>query len=206
MNAPRPATLIEEHRWLLRIFGANSLVPVLGFAAALAGTLAWVGLRGPAGVSGGRAALLGTAGVLYWTFAEYGLHRWFYHWRPRHRGLRRVVESFHVYHHRTPEDRAVWNAGPGLVLLVLLVMLPPAALVLRDLPRTALVLAGATLAYAVYEIAHHSFHARVHRFSPLAWLQAFHLHHHDRNWGRNFGVTNPLWDLVLGSFARPGHK
>jgi sterol desaturase/sphingolipid hydroxylase (fatty acid hydroxylase superfamily) len=197
-----PATLIEEHRWLLRIFGAASLTPVLAFAAALSAALVWLGTRGPL-PGAGVPALLMTAGAVYWTFAEYAVHRWFYHWRPRHRGLRRLVESFHVYHHRTPDDRAVWHAGPALVLLVLAVMGPPVLLVLRDLQQTALVMAGATVAYALYEVAHHAFHARVYRKGPMRFLQALHLHHHDRNWGRNFGVTSPLWDLILGSFARP---
>jgi sterol desaturase/sphingolipid hydroxylase (fatty acid hydroxylase superfamily) len=205
MNEPRGRTLIEDHRWLLRVFGAATLAPVLAFAGALAGTLGWLGLRGGA-ISAVLALLLMGAGVVYWTFAEYAVHRWFYHWRPRHPDLRRLVESFHVYHHRTPADRAVWNAGPALVLLVLLVMGPPALLVLRDLPRAALVMAGAAVAYAVYEIAHHAWHARTFPPGLLARLQALHLHHHDRNWSRNFGVTNPLWDLALGTFTSPRER
>jgi 4-hydroxysphinganine ceramide fatty acyl 2-hydroxylase len=199
----QPPTLIEEHRWLLRLFGAARLTPVLVLAAALAGGLTWLGMRQQQVSLGGAALLLGL-GVVYWSFAEYAVHRWFYHWRPRHRGLRRVVESFHVYHHRMPDDRAVWNAGPALVLLVLVVMGPPALLLAGDLPRAALLMAGATVAYAGYEVAHQAWHARVYHRGPLAWLQAVHLHHHDRDWSRNFGVTTPLWDLLLGSFTRPG--
>jgi len=197
-------TLIEDRRWLLRLFGAATLAPVLLFAAVLGGALTWVGVRG--GVGGAVAATWAAAGVIYWTFCEYALHRWLYHWTPRRRALRRVVESFHVYHHRAPHDRAVWNAGPALVvLLTALLALPPLAL-LGGVARTAFVMLGAVVAYAIYEVVHHECHARVHTRGPLVYLQAFHLRHHERNWRRNFGVTNPVWDWLFGTLARAGDK
>jgi sterol desaturase/sphingolipid hydroxylase (fatty acid hydroxylase superfamily) len=58
------------------------------------------------------------------------------------------------------------------------------------------------VAYAVYEVAHHECHARPYRRGPMGYLQAFHLHHHEKDWRRNFGVTNPLWDWALGTLAR----
>jgi sterol desaturase/sphingolipid hydroxylase (fatty acid hydroxylase superfamily) len=199
-----PRTLIEEHRWLLRLFGAATLAPVLLFAAAMGAMLLWVGLR--AGGGGAAAAACVAVGVVYWTFVEYALHRWLYHWTPRHRGLRRVVESFHVYHHRTPDDRAVWNAGPALVvLLTTLLSLPPLAL-LGGVAAAAFVMLGAVVAYAIYEVVHHECHARVHTRGPLVYLQAFHLRHHQRNWRRNFGVTNPFWDWVFGTLAPTGRE
>jgi len=195
-------TLIEDRRWLLRLFGAATLTPVLVFAAALAGALTWAGVR--AGGGGAAAVAWVAAGVVYWTFVEYALHRWLYHWTPRNRAIRRVVESFHVYHHRTPDDRAVWNAGPALVvLLTTLLSLPPLAL-LGGVAPAAFVMLGAVVAYAIYEIVHHECHARVHTRGPLVYLQAFHLRHHQRNWRRNFGVTNPFWDWLFGTLARTG--
>jgi sterol desaturase/sphingolipid hydroxylase (fatty acid hydroxylase superfamily) len=197
-------TLIEERRWLLNWFGANSLAPVLLFAAALGSAMAWLGSRGVARTL--AVALWGAAGVVYWTFCEYALHRWLYHWTPRQASLRRVVESFHVYHHRNPDDRAVWNAGPALVVLLTAVLaLPPLALLGATgsaLPRAAWVMFGAVAAYALYEVVHYECHARVHTRGPMRYLQAFHLRHHQRNWRRNFGVTNPFWDWLFGTLAR----
>ena len=203
--APAPhRTLIEDHRWLLRLFGAATLAPVLLFATALAGALTWVGID--AGGGGATATMWSAVGVDYWTFCEYALHRWLYHWTPRHRALRRVVESFHVYHHRAPHDRAVWNAGPALVVLLTAVLaLPPLAL-LGGVARTAFVMLGAVAAYAIYEVVHHECHARVHTRGPLGYLQAFHLRHHQRNWRRNFGVSNPAWDWLFDTLARAGDK
>jgi sterol desaturase/sphingolipid hydroxylase (fatty acid hydroxylase superfamily) len=197
-------TFVEDRRWLLRLFGASTLAPVLLFAAGLAGILTWVGIRG--GIGGPGAAAWVALGVGYWTFCEYALHRWLYHWTPRSRPLRRVVESFHVYHHRTPDDRAVWNAGPALVLLVTAALsLPPLALA-GGVARAAFIMLGAVVAYAIYEVVHHGCHARVHTRGPMVYLQAFHLRHHQRNWRRNFGVTNPFWDWLFGTLARKGQS
>ena len=193
-------TLIEDRRWLLRLFGAATLAPVLLFAAALGALLVWAGARQGTGVA--TAALWVAAGVVYWTFCEYALHRWLYHWTPHNRALRRVIESFHVYHHRTPDDRAVWNAGPALVVLLAALLTLPPMLLLGGVSRAAWVMLGAVLAYAAYEIVHHECHARVHTRGPLVYLQAFHLRHHQRNWRRNFGVTNPFWDWLFGTLAR----
>jgi sterol desaturase/sphingolipid hydroxylase (fatty acid hydroxylase superfamily) len=38
------------------------------------------------------------------------------------------------------------------------------------------------------------------------YLQAFHLRHHQRNWRRNFGVTNPFWDWLFGTLAPIGDQ
>jgi sterol desaturase/sphingolipid hydroxylase (fatty acid hydroxylase superfamily) len=199
-----PRTFIEDHRGWLTLFGARSLFAALLAAGVLAASCLALGLRGDGGTVPSVGLIL--VGVSYWTFAEYALHRWVYHFRPRNQRLRRLVESFHVYHHRTPADRAVWNAGPALVLALTVLLALPPFLVLRDVARTALLMAGTVVGYALYEIAHYECHARVHRRGPLAWLQAFHLHHHQRDWRRNFGVTNPFWDRVFGTGTRQGRR
>jgi len=196
--------MIEDRRWLLSLFGAATLTPVLVFAAALAGALTWVGVR--AGGGGAAAVAWAAAGVVYWTFVEYALHRWLYHWTPRNRALRRIVESFHVYHHRTPDDRAVWNAGPALVVLLTTLLSLPPLMLLGGVAPAAFVMLGAVVAYAIYEVVHHECHARVHTRGPLVYLQAFHLRHHQRNWRRNFGVTNPFWDWLFGTLAPTGDR
>jgi sterol desaturase/sphingolipid hydroxylase (fatty acid hydroxylase superfamily) len=194
-------TFIEDHRWLLRLFGARSLTPVLTVAAALAAFMAWLGRAADTGTTA-TAALI-AAGAIYWTFIEYAMHRWFYHWTPRRPGLRRVVESFHVYHHLHMDDREVLNAGPALSLSLTVILGAPVLALLRDVHLAALLMLGTVLAYALYEWVHHQCHRGSFRRGPLAYLQAFHLHHHAHHWRRNFGVTNPLWDLLFGTAVSP---
>src|SRR5258706_14579147 len=87
-------TLVEDHRWLLSFFGASRLGPVVAFAAALAATLVRVGWKLVPDRNPALLLVYIPGGMAYWSFLEYAIHRWFYHWTPRARGLRRFVESF----------------------------------------------------------------------------------------------------------------
>ncbi|HYZ89402.1 MAG TPA: sterol desaturase family protein [Myxococcales bacterium] len=163
----------------------------LSFALPLAALFAWAG-SGPRPFS--IVPVLG--GVLWWTFAEYAFHRWVYHLK----ALRVIGDPIHLFHHRNVDDPSVWNAGPLLAIPIAVAMAIPVLAVTRDWQTTELVLLGSVAAYLVYECVHHAVHARSYSAGPLAWLQGFHLHHH-RNPRRCFGVTNPLWDILFGTFV-----
>jgi len=190
-------TTIEDHPWLAVAFGSPHPARALATAVPLLAVLAWAAH----GVPTATALALGAGGVFYWTFAEYALHRWFYHWRPRRLSVRRIVESFHVYHHRHPKDRSVWNAGPLLILPLTALLAFPVWAALASVALTAAFMTGAVIGYGLYEWAHYLVHARTFRRGPLRYLQGFHLHHHHGNNRRCYGVTNPLWDLLLGTAA-----
>jgi sterol desaturase/sphingolipid hydroxylase (fatty acid hydroxylase superfamily) len=195
VGTTREQTLVEQHPGLLKVFGARHPLFSLLFAVPLAATfiaLAWRPGRAPLTI-----ALEIGAGVVYWTFFEYAMHRWFYHWRPRVPALRRAVESFHVYHHRNISDRRVYNAGPLLALPLTLLLAAPVLAVSRTLASTATVLIGTLGMYYIYEWCHYTFHVRTYRGGWLGYMQRFHLLHHDRNWRANFGVTNPVWDVIF---------
>jgi sterol desaturase/sphingolipid hydroxylase (fatty acid hydroxylase superfamily) len=63
----------------------------------------------------------------------------------------------------------------------------------------ALFFSGALAAgYASYGLAHSAIHSvRFRRALPLRWAAMHHIHHHHPE--RNFGVTTPLWDFLLGT-------
>jgi sterol desaturase/sphingolipid hydroxylase (fatty acid hydroxylase superfamily) len=194
-------TWVEDRPGLLRLFGARHPLFSLLFAVPLAAlllALAWRPERGA-----GAIIIELAAGVAYWTFFEYALHRWFYHWRPRRLAWRRAVESFHVYHHRDVADRRVYNAGPLLALPVTLLLAGPVLALTFSRAATATVMMGTLGSYQVYEWFHHAFHVRVHAGGWLGYMQRFHLLHHDHDWRANFGVTNPVWDLIFGTARSP---
>jgi sterol desaturase/sphingolipid hydroxylase (fatty acid hydroxylase superfamily) len=133
--------------------------------------------------------LLLVCGLLLFSFVEYGFHRWLFH------GPVRLMEEGHRKHHEHPlgYDSLPFFLSPLLMLALAGVL----ATALR--PGVALLLAGAVAAgYAMYGLGHVVIHARRFRH-PLArrWAAAHHVHHcHPR---ANFGVTSPLWDIVLGT-------
>lgn len=135
------------------------------------------------------AALVILAGLLVFSFVEYCFHRWLFH------GGFGVAEAGHRQHHAQPEG---YDALP--FFLPPLGMLALAASLRWFLPHgIALLLAGAVAAgYAAYGLAHTAIHTWRFRRPLLArWAALHHMHHHHPE--RNFGVTTPLWDIVLGT-------
>ena len=138
---------------------------------------------------GGAAAAAVFAGLSLFSFVEYGVHRWLFH------GRLGAMAQGHRKHHEDPTGfDALPFFVPPLAMLALagaLAAIAPASL--------ALVLTGALAAgYAAYGLGHTAVHYR--RFQqPLAtrWAASHHIHHHHPH--RNFGVTTPLWDILLGT-------
>ena len=133
------------------------------------------------------AAPLVVGGVLVFSLVEYSMHRWLFH------GSVAIFEQGHRKHHEQPEAHdSLPFFLPPLAMLAL-------AAVLAGLTATtpALWLSGGIAAgYAAYGLTHTAFHAlRFRQRWAQRWAAAHHIHHHHA--GSNFGVTSPLWDLLL---------
>jgi sterol desaturase/sphingolipid hydroxylase (fatty acid hydroxylase superfamily) len=129
------------------------------------------------------------AGLLVFTLVEYSFHRWLFH-KPVP-----LFEPGHRKHHVDPlgHDSLPFFLPPILVLLLV-------GLFTLALPEGyALLLAGGIAAgYATYGLSHVALHATRFRH-PLArrWAASHHVHHFHPDC--NFGVTTPLWDILLGT-------
>ncbi len=126
-------------------------------------------------------------GLLIFSLIEYAVHRWLFH------GPFEVFEQGHRRHHDQPQG---YDALP--FFLPPLAYLALAALLTYFMPVSEALLLGGSIAagYAAYGLSHWSIHAFRYRH-PLvrAWAAAHHIHHNHPE--RNFGVTSPLWDLLL---------
>jgi sterol desaturase/sphingolipid hydroxylase (fatty acid hydroxylase superfamily) len=137
----------------------------------------------------GAALAIVTAGLLLFSFVEYCFHRWLFH------GRAGLLEQGHTKHHEQPLG---YDALP--FFLPPLGILGLAALFALVLPAgVACLFVGALAAgYASYGIGHTVIHSvRFTAALPKRWAAAHHIHHHHP--GHNFGVTSPLWDIVLGT-------
>lgn len=165
-----------------RANGLAGLVCDTGISAALLGAGLW---RGDVGAGAALAIVAG--GLLLFSFIEYCFHRWLFH------GGGGMLENGHSKHHDEPGG---YDALP--FFLPPLGMTALAALTALLLPATvALLLVGALAAgYAAYGVGHTAIHtSSLKRVVPRRWAAAHHIHHHHPD--RNFGVTTPLWDIVL---------
>ncbi|MBD8872118.1 sterol desaturase family protein [Rhodanobacter sp. DHB23] len=137
------------------------------------------------------SALVFLLGLFIFSFIEYAFHRWLFH------GALPLFERGHTVHHEQPlgYDSLPFFFPPAVVLLL------AAALALALPAATALLLAGAiALGYALYGFSHLVIHRRGRFNHPLArkWAAVHHVHHHHPD--KNYGVTSPLWDFLLGTW------
>ena len=135
------------------------------------------------------AVLTFASGLLLFSLVEYSFHRWLFH------GPEHAMERGHRRHHQSPLGI---DSLPFFLPPIALVML--AGLFVEAMPLSyALLLTGAIGGgYFAYGQCHEWIH-RTRFQHPLArrWAARHHIHHHHPD--RNFGVTSPLWDYVLGT-------
>ena len=142
------------------------------------------------------AALVGAAS---WTATEYGLHRFVMH-EMRGRGLPSVE---HLKHHAdvtyfSPTSKKIASAAGTTA-----VAYPVVASVAGRRWATAFT-AGLIAMYFGYEVAHRRTHTHPPRNRYGRWARRSHMHHHFGAPMRNFGVTSPVWDRLLGTYDEPG--
>lgn len=155
---------------------------VVGFVLLFAG----IGRHDLHSIVGLQAIILG---LVVFSFVEYCFHRWLFH------GPVRVLEQSHRKHHQTP---LAFDALP--FFLPPLGMLTTAAVLALVLPTSFALLLSSGLAagYAAYGLSHTIIHnVRFRHSLPRRWAAAHYIHHHHPN--ANFGVTTPLWDILLGT-------
>jgi sterol desaturase/sphingolipid hydroxylase (fatty acid hydroxylase superfamily) len=131
-------------------------------------------------------------GLFLFTIIEYSFHRWLFH------GSAQIMTRGHRAHHENPlgYDSLPFFL-PALILLAL-----TGVLVLFVHAKYAFLLTGTiTLSYVIYGLSHFSIHHHLFR-NVLArnWAANHHIHHYHAD--TNFGVTTPLWDIVLATRYR----
>lgn len=156
--------------------------------AALGTLLLTAGVRYYTGsVFGALAAV--ALGLFIFSFLEYFFHRWMFH---THIPL---FEEGHRMHHEHPLG---YDSLPFFLPAAVLLGLTGSIVLL--LPTGfALLLAGSiTFGYITYGLAHFVIH-HVRFKQPVLrrWAGAHHVHHYHPD--TNYGVTTPLWDILLGT-------
>ena len=102
------------------------------------------------------AAIL--AGLFIWTFAEYTLHRFVFHFRARNAGQERILFLFHGIHHAQPQCKTRLVMPPVVSLPLALVFLALfyalVGLGLRAPQWVDPLFAGFILGYLIYDLTH----------------------------------------------------
>ncbi|MDO8527741.1 MAG: sterol desaturase family protein [Deltaproteobacteria bacterium] len=135
-------------------------------------------------------------GAFSWTFTEYGLHRFVFHYEPTSYVGKRLHYLFHGIHHDFPNQatRLVMPPTTSIPISIVLFGIFYLAMGGSAYPFYAGFISG----YLYYEFVHFSIHHT--RKAGLLWNESQrkqHLQHHFKNADKQYGVTSPLWDIIF---------
>jgi sterol desaturase/sphingolipid hydroxylase (fatty acid hydroxylase superfamily) len=146
--------------------------------------------------------LVFAGGILFWTFFEYIIHRFAFHYISENEKAKKIVYIFHGNHHQYPRDkqRLFMPIIPSIILSSIIFSIMYLLGYLFNI--TALVFVfypGFILGYLIYGSMHYAIHAWN---PPYQWMKPLwrnhHLHHY-KDEHRGFGVSTTLWDRLFGT-------
>jgi sterol desaturase/sphingolipid hydroxylase (fatty acid hydroxylase superfamily) len=143
-----------------------------------------------------------TFGAIFWLLFEYSLHRWVFHWETSTYWANIAHFIIHGHHHITPMDfdRLVFPPVPAVLLgSPFWIFVPRIMGAAAGYPWLIGFLAG----YLVYDMTHFWIHHGVPTGGFLKAQKRRHVHHHYFKPSVNFGISNPLFDVILGTLVEP---
>jgi sterol desaturase/sphingolipid hydroxylase (fatty acid hydroxylase superfamily) len=177
----------------------HPVTPVAIFVPIITGLLYFA--MGPRRLSISATAGLFVLGVLTWTLVEYLMHRCLFHYEPKTRLGKRLHFLVHGAHHDYPQDASRLVAPPAFSIPVAAVFYGLFWCVFGRL--TPAPVAGFLFGYLCYDMIHYATHHFPMKRGVGLWLKQYHLRHHYKDDARGYGVSNPLWDYVLGTRPPP---
>ena len=179
--------------WIAR---ANPIVPGL-WAIPVSSILFWIGSSHQS-ISVG--VYLWIIGFFSWTLLEYAIHLYLFHkeitpnMNPK---VKFLLFMLHGYHHEYPND------GSRLVMPIA-VAWPLATiigLIFWMLMGTNIFFhfySGLLIGYLAYDWVHYAEHHVNFKSKAGKFMRLFHSIHHFVDENKNFGISTPIWDWVLG--------
>lgn len=135
-------------------------------------------------------------GLIVWTFVEYVLHRFAFHFPAESSFGKRFVYIMHGLHHDDPSDptRLVMPPLPAILYSALLFSFFKIFLGSEKIyPFFAAFLIG----YLCYDYIHYAVHHFHFKSGVGKALKKYHMLHHFRDHDAKWGVSSPFWDIVF---------
>ncbi len=164
-------------------------LPVIGYSSYLAISN---------GIGLADFVLFGLLGILAWTAVEYIMHRYIFHYHPTSEYGKKLHFIFHGIHHDYPCDRLRLVLPPS-------VSIPLATgffFIWKSFIPTPQLYAFFTtfiIGYLIYDMFHYAIHHVEIKGKLWDALKTHHLKHHYVDPDKGFGVSSPLWDVIIRS-------
>ena len=144
-----------------------------------------------------QITLLFLGGLFFWTFFEYVMHRFVFHWTSDNPRIQRISYVLHGNHHEFPRDKQRLFMPPVPSLIIASIVFGIMYLFIQT--YTFSFFPGFILGYLLYGSMHYAIHAWN---PPFKWMKPIwrnhHLHHY-KNDHQGFGVSSHIWDKVFGT-------
>jgi sterol desaturase/sphingolipid hydroxylase (fatty acid hydroxylase superfamily) len=144
-----------------------------------------------------KAAFIFLGGIVFWTLAEYFLHRFVFHIKVKSESGKRFSYIVHGNHHHYPRDKQRLFMPPFPSIVIALFFFFSFYIFINN--NAFAFFPGFMLGYLSYASMHYAIHAW---HPPFKWLKPLwrnhHLHHY-KNEDRGFGVSSTLWDHIFGT-------
>ncbi len=141
-------------------------------------------------------------GMFFWSFFEYLIHRYAFHFAAKSERATKIVYIIHGNHHEYPRDkeRLFMPPVPSLILAVTIFSFMYFTANLAGLKEFIFpFFPGFLTGYLIYGSMHYAIHAWN---PPFKWMKPLwrnhHLHHYKEQ-EKGFGVSSTLWDHVFGT-------
>ena len=146
-------------------------------------------------------SLVAVFSLLVWTFTEYTLHRFVFHYKAKSRFGNYIIFLFHGIHHDDPNDktRLVMPPVPAVMIVSVLYFLFK-----QFIPGQLLnaFMGWFLIGYLIYDYIHYATHHFPMKGKTARFLKKWHIQHHHTKEPVQYGVSNPLWDYIFRTLPK----
>lgn len=142
------------------------------------------------------------SGIFFWSFFEYIMHRFVFHFVAENERAKKMVYILHGNHHEYPRDKERLFMPPVPSIILASVIFSVMFFLSKLFGINEFVFSffpGFLLGYLMYGTMHYAIHAWN---PPYKWMKPLwrnhHLHHYKQQ-EKGFGVSSTLWDRVFGT-------
>jgi 4-hydroxysphinganine ceramide fatty acyl 2-hydroxylase len=148
----------------------------------------------------GTGLLVTCLGLLAFTLLEYMMHKHLFHMEPDTELKDKIQYSTHGVHHDYPRDKDRLAMPPVISALYTVIFYIVFTFVMGD--YALYFLPGFLIGYSLYLGVHYVVHAfqPPKNFLKVLWVN--HAIHHYKDPDVAFGVSSPLWDMLLGTMPK----
>lgn len=141
-------------------------------------------------------------GVVTYALLEYVIHRFLFHMKPpKNLRLLKLIKRLHYDHHVDPNNLKLlflplWYSIPSALVLSTIYYS-----IVQSVELTIPFTMGLTAMFLIYEWKHYIAHVSIKPKTAVGrWLKRIHLLHHYKNENYWYGVSNPFFDMIFGTW------